>query len=154
LPASRSLPDPLPMSSELRVLIIDDHVDCASSLGCLLETMGCRTAAAYGGDMGRRMATLFRPDLVFLDLEMPGANGCEVLAEIRRLGGPASEAMFVCLTGTQTARAEEQCVAAGFDEFVRKPIGYLALADIVARALDRPRRGAAARAAVMAADPG
>ena len=142
------------MSSELRVLIIDDHVDCASSLGCLLETMGCRTATAYGGDMGRRMAMLFRPDLVFLDLEMPGANGCEVLAEIRSRGGAASEAMFVCLTGTQTARAEEHCAAAGFDEFVRKPISYLGLADIVARAHARPRRGVATRAAAMASDPG
>ena len=142
------------MSSELRVLIVDDHVDCASSLGCLLETMGCRTATAFGGDMGRRMAMLFRPDLVFLDLEMPGPNGCEVLAEIRGLGGPASEAMFVCLTGTQTARAEEECVAAGFDEFVRKPISYLTLAQIVARARDRQRTGAPDRAPAMAADPG
>jgi CheY-like chemotaxis protein len=125
------------MSSELRVLIVDDHVDCASSLGCLLETMGCKTATAYGGAMGLRMAMLFKPDLVFLDLEMPGANGCEVLAELRGLGAPASQAMVVCLTGTGTARAEEQCVAAGFDEFVRKPISYLTLTRIVERARDR-----------------
>jgi len=134
------------MSSELRVLIVDDHVDCASTLGCILETMGCRTATAYGGAMGVRMALLFKPDLVFLDLEMPGANGCEVLADIRSLGGPVAEALFVCLTGTQTARAEEECAAAGFDEFVRKPIAYRALARIVARARDRPRSGASSRA--------
>jgi CheY-like chemotaxis protein len=127
------------MSSDLRVLIVDDHVDCASSLGCLLETMGCKTATAFGGAMGLRMAMLFKPDLVFLDLEMPGANGCEVLAELRRLGAPASQAMVVCLTGTGTARAEEQCIAAGFDEFVRKPISYLTLTHIVERARDRPR---------------
>jgi len=127
------------MSSELRVLIVDDHVDCASSLGCLLETMGCRTATAFGGEMGLRMAVLFKPDLVFLDLEMPGANGCEVLAAVRGLGGPAADAMFVCLTGTGTAHAEEECAAAGFDEFVRKPISYLTLAEIVARARDRHR---------------
>ncbi len=138
------------MSSELRVLIVDDHVDCASSLGCILETMGCRTATAFGGDMGLRMASLFKPDLVFLDLEMPGANGCEVLAEVRRLGEPLSEAMYVCLTGTQTARAEAQCAAAGFDEFVRKPISYLALARIVARAHDRPRGGGGGRARASA----
>ena len=134
------------MTSPLRVLIVDDHVDCASSLGCILETMGCRTATAFGGDMGLRMALLFKPDLVFLDLEMPGADGCQVLADIRGLGAPLSEAMFVCLTGTQTARAEEQCAAAGFDEFVRKPISYLALARIAARAHDRHRGGAPGRA--------
>jgi CheY-like chemotaxis protein len=134
------------MSSELRVLIVDDHVDCASSLGCILETMGCRTATAFGGAMGVRIALLFKPDLVFLDLEMPGANGCEVLADIRSPGGPVSDALFVCLTGTQTARAEEECAAAGFDEFVRKPISYLALARIVTRARDRPRNGASGQA--------
>jgi CheY-like chemotaxis protein len=134
------------MSSELRVLIVDDHVDCASSLGCILETMGCRTATAYGGAMGVRMAPLFKPDLVFLDLEMPGASGCEVLAEIRSLGGQLAEAMFVCLTGTQTARAEDECAAAGFDEFVRKPISYRALARIVARARDRPRSSPSGKA--------
>ena len=134
------------MSTELRVLIVDDHVDCASSLGCILETMGCRTATAFGGAMGVRMAPLFKPDLVFLDLEMPGANGCEVLADIRSLGGPVAEAMFVCLTGTQTARAEEECAAAGFDEFVRKPIAYVALARIVARARDRPHNSASGSA--------
>lgn len=134
------------MTSPLRVLIVDDHVDCASSLGCILETMDCRTATAFGGEMGLRMALLFKPDLVFLDLEMPGADGCQVLADIRGLGAPLSEALFVCLTGTQTARAEERCAAAGFDEFVRKPISYLALARIVARAHDRPRGGAPGRA--------
>ena len=133
------------MSSELRVLIVDDQVDCASTLGCLLETMGCRTATAFGGEMGVRMALLFKPDLVFLDLEMPGANGCEVLAAVRSLGPPASEAMFVCLTGTGTAGAEEDCAAAGFDEFVRKPISYATLAEIVARARDRHRSGAAGK---------
>lgn len=102
--------------------------------------------------MGVRMALLFKPELVFLDLEMPGATGCEVLAAVRGLGTPASAAMFVCLTGTGTARAEQDCAAAGFDEFVRKPISYRTLAGIVARARDRHRDDAPHRRRASASE--
>src|SRR4051812_4136963 len=57
---------------ELRALVVDDNVDAATSLSYLLQLLGCKTAVAFGGGMGLRVAQLFQPAIVFLDLDMPG----------------------------------------------------------------------------------
>lgn len=110
------------MSTELRALVVDDEIDCATSLTALLQVYGCRTAAGFGGATGVCIAERFKPHLIFLDLELPDTSGCELLSEIKKLEGPASQALFVCLTGTSTEDAEARCREAGFDQFIRKPI--------------------------------
>lgn len=74
---------------ELRVLVIDGNMDAANALSYLLQVAGCRTAVAFGGSMGLRVAQLFKPSLVFLYLQMPGGDGCEVLGKVcKTSGGP------------------------------------------------------------------
>jgi len=141
------------MPSDPRVLVIDDDMDCATSLTAVLRQLGCRAACGYGASMAVRIAQLFRPDLVFLDLELPGTTGCEVLAEIRRVSDPASRTIYVCLTGSATEHAERLCSEAGFSHFVRKPLMPEQLAALLdeARALPVaqrvPRPGKSARTA-------
>jgi CheY-like chemotaxis protein len=106
----------------LRALVVDDNVDAATSLSYLLQLLGCKTAVAFGGTMALRVAQLFQPSLVFLDLDMPGQDGCETLVEIRNLGGAVSSALFVCLTGRSEPADEKRCLDAGFDHFVAKPM--------------------------------
>jgi len=125
------------MPAELRVLVIDDEIDSATSLTSLLQSLDCRTACAFGGDTGTRIAQLFGPDLVFLDLAMPGNGGCEVLAEIRGAFLPEDEPMFVCLTGDSSADAEDRCRQAGFHRFVRKPMPATEMLDILEEARNR-----------------
>jgi CheY-like chemotaxis protein len=115
---------------ELRVLVIDDDIDAANSLSYLLQITGHPTAVAYGGKMGLRIAQLFKPALVFLDLQMPGEDGCEVLAEAQR-DGTLPRALYVCLTGTTEAAARARCLAAGFNFFVPKPMQPEALGEIL-----------------------
>lgn len=123
--------------SELRVLIVDDSVDAATSLSYLLQMIGCKTAVAFGGEMGIRVGELFQPALVFLDLNMPGHDGCEVLARARKLQGRITQALFVCLTATGSLEDEERCLAAGFDHFIRKPLEPGVLSDLLLQARSR-----------------
>jgi CheY-like chemotaxis protein len=117
--------------AELRVLIVDDSVDAATSLSYLLQMIGCKTAVAFGGEMGVRVAELFQPALMFLDLNMPGHDGCEVLARIKLLPGNVARAMSICLTATGQVDDEQRCLAAGFDQFIQKPLDPHALSDML-----------------------
>jgi CheY-like chemotaxis protein len=115
---------------ELRVLVIDDDIDSAHSLSYLLQISGFPTAVAYGGKMGLRLAQLFKPALVFLDLQMPSEDGCEVLAAAQR-DGTLPRALYVCLTGSTEPEAQDKCLAAGFNFFVHKPMQPEALGEIL-----------------------
>jgi len=128
------LPKPIRMSAELRILVIDDEIDSATSLTGILQSLGHRTTCAFGGDTGTRIAQLFRPHLIFLDLAMPGSGGCEVLSGIRRALAPEDEPMFVCLTGHSSEEAEDRCRQAGFHRFVRKPMPAQELLEILEEA--------------------
>ena len=130
---------------ELRVLVIDDDVDAATSFSYVLQLMGCKTAVAFGGTTGLRVAELFMPNLAFVDLGMPGADGCEMLRAVKDLHSPVSDAMYVCLTGRGDPADERRCMEAGFDLFVTKPMDSRALAGLLTAA--RVRSAAAATSA-------
>lgn len=124
-------------AGELRALVVDDSVDEATSLSYVLQLLGCKTAVAFGGSMALRVAELFQPTIVFLDLQMPGADGVAVLAQARSLGGPIGRALFVCLTGRSDDTTEQRCMDAGFDRFVTKPMEASALHEILLEARQR-----------------
>jgi DNA-binding response OmpR family regulator len=114
------MPDTTPRPMPLRALVIDDHVDVANTTCELLQLMGCKTAAAFGGITGARLAELFRPDIVFLDLGMPDLDGEGALARIREAG--RVDALFVCMTGKDDPELRERSLQAGFDLFLTKPV--------------------------------
>lgn len=120
--------DPIP---QLRVLVVDDGVDNTEALCALLDSMGCQTAAASSGAEGLAAAASFHPHLAFIDLEMPGMGGCEVVRQLRA-GHPACSARLVCLTGRGQARDRRNCLDAGFDDFFTKPLAPASLAQLVA----------------------
>jgi CheY-like chemotaxis protein len=105
--------------------------------------IGCRTAVAYGGEMGLRIAELFHPSLVFLDQRMPGLDGCEVLTQSRDARTPLADAMCVCLTALDGAEVEAQCREAGFDACVRKPLEPPTLYELLNKAQARTIANAA-----------
>jgi CheY-like chemotaxis protein len=135
---------------ELRVLVIDDNLDAAISFSYLLQVIGCRTSTAFGGETGARVAQLFQPVLVFIDLNMPGPDGCEVVSQLRQMGGGLADALCVCLTATGHIDQEARCLAAGFDRFLQKPLEPAVLADLIAMA--RARQVQADAAAVAASN--
>jgi len=136
-----------PSNGQLRVLTIDDNVDAATSLGLLVETMGCKSAVAFCGATGLRVTESFRPHLVFVDLHMHGQDGCQVVSRALRLDGPVSRALFVCLTGSGDLSDEQRCLKAGFHHFVRKPIAPETIDVLMTEARARAGLGGAVRAA-------
>lgn len=108
--------------SGLRVLVVDDDPDSATSLAGLVELYGCDTATAFSAATGCEVAQAFKPAVAFLDLEMPVADGCEALQKLRAMGSNLSDSLFVCLTGCAEASVRERCMEAGFQEVVVKPI--------------------------------
>jgi CheY-like chemotaxis protein len=138
---------------ELRALVVDDNVDAATSLSYILQLLGCKTAVAFGGAMGLRVAQLFQPAVVFLDIGMPGQDGFEVLAEARRVGAMAG-AYLVCLTGRSDPSDERACLDAGFDRFVKKPMEADVLHDVLVEARKRVNENRATGSSTSGGVPG
>ncbi len=122
---------------EVRVLVVDDNVDAATSLGYLLQLMGAKTAVAFGGDMALRLAQLFQPMLILVDLRMPGLDGCQVMREARALPGVVPDTLFACFSATRDEADRRRCLEAGFDFFVSKPVDPSELARILRAAQER-----------------
>ena len=138
---------------EVRVLVVDDNVDAATSLGYLLQLMGAKTAVAFGGEMALRLAQLFRPTMVLIDLRMPGLDGCEVMRQARALPGFEPDTAFVCFSASLDPGDRERCVDAGFQHYLTKPIDPAELARILGAAQQRLRKASGVTPARAARRP-
>lgn len=114
-----------------RILVIDDNVDAADSLSILLRLLGHEVETAYAGPSGLAIAESFRPEVVFLDIGMPGMSGYEVARRLR--AGPAAVhlRLLVAVSGFGQVADRQKAVEAGFDHHLLKP----ADPDVVARML-------------------
>jgi CheY-like chemotaxis protein len=102
----------------LRVLVADDCPDTRKSMRMLLKTWGhdCRDAA--DGEEAVRLAAAYRPDVVFLDILMPGLDGYEAARRVRHLD---PSLRLIALTGHVAPGYDVAAAAAGFDQFLVKP---------------------------------
>jgi signal transduction histidine kinase len=113
-----------------RVLVVDDNIDAARMLGMVLESQGHETAVEHDGWAALRRAEGFGPDVVILDIGMPGLDGYEVARRLRRQGG-RTDLRIVALTGWGQQSDRERSRAAGIDAHLVKPIDPAALARLV-----------------------
>lgn len=103
-----------------RVLFVDDNSDAAESLAVLLEMAGHVTQVANDGYQAITLATQFRPNVIFLDIGMPGMSGYDVAKALRST--PGLERVFlVALTGWGAEKDRLLTKEAGFDEHLIKP---------------------------------
>lgn len=104
----------------LRILVVDDNADAADMLAALLSLLGHSVQVANGGQEALELAASYRPEVVFLDIGMPGMNGYQVA---ERLGDmPDRQAMvLIALTGWGEADDRTRSKAAGFDYHLLKP---------------------------------
>jgi CheY-like chemotaxis protein len=115
----------------LKILVADDNEDAGMSLTILLEELGHTVRRVSDGKAAVQSAAEFRPDLVLLDVGMPGMNGYEACASIR--SQPNGVAMrIVAVTGWGQPADVRRSEDAGFDRHFVKPIELDALMDLIA----------------------
>jgi CheY-like chemotaxis protein len=114
-----------------RILVVDDNVDAALSLELLLTQMGHDVAVAHDGHAALGRAEAFRPDVIFLDLALPGLSGYDVARSLRS-GNTANGVRIVALTGYSQQDDRRKSREAGFDAHLVKPVDV----DAIGRALD------------------
>ncbi len=115
-----------------RVLVVDDHKDAADIVAALIRAMGHTVLAVYDGPTALAAAPAFLPELVLIDLVMPGMDGFQVARKLRELDG-MNRIKLVALTGFPRDAVLGATEAAGFDGYVGKP----ALAEELSRILGR-----------------
>jgi PAS domain S-box-containing protein len=131
---------PEPSAAAMRVLVVDDNRDAAESLGTLLHLLGHEARASFDGGEAVAMARDYRPDVVLLDIAMPGMDGYEVARALR--SEPELEGtLIVALTGFGSERERRMTREAGIDRHLVKPVEIEALQSILASAGTRTVRG-------------
>ncbi len=103
----------------LLILVVDDEPAMVGAISALVGSAGHRVVTAYDGTMAVRRFVEEQPDLVLLDLAMPGRDGVDVCREIRRLGPTP----VIVLTGESDELAKVEALDAGADDYVTKPFG-------------------------------
>jgi PAS domain S-box-containing protein len=135
--------DAVDASPVFRVLVVDDNVDAAESLAALLELDGHDTRVAHDGDAALEQAREFRPEIVFLDIGMPGKDGYQVARELR--GDPSHrDTMLVALTGWGAQDDRARTKSAGFDHHLTKPAELPAVEALLAKMAGRRHETSAA----------
>ncbi|MBG6077059.1 ATP-binding protein [Polaromonas sp. CG_9.11] len=124
-----SLPDQAPARA-LRILVVDDHADAATTLAALLEIQGHTTQVAHDGQQALKTAGKFKPDVVFLDIDMPGMNGYETAQALRKMEG-LTQTVLVALTGWNGSKEKARSQTAGFDHHLAKPAALTTLNALV-----------------------
>ena len=114
-----------------RVLVVDDNIDAAETLAALLDMMGHATQVVHDGAQALAAALQFLPDVVFLDIGLPGMNGYEVARALRQTPSGA-HAVLIALTGWGAENDRSQSSAAGFDHHLTKPANLQAIGELLA----------------------
>jgi two-component system, cell cycle response regulator DivK len=117
------------MADEL-ILIVDDNGKNRKLARDVLRFAGFRTLEADGGAEGVALAAEHLPDLVLMDIRMPGMNGSEALRKLKE-DARTAEILVVALTSSTMTGDRERFLAEGFDGYLRKPISVREFPDQV-----------------------
>lgn len=120
-----------PSNQLLRVLVVDDLPDAAAGLARLLKLLNCEVETAHDGPAAIAKAQAFSPDIVLLDIGLPGMDGYGVAKELRS-HACSSAALIVAVSGYGHQAARDQAISAGCNRHLLKPIGVAELEAILA----------------------
>ena len=118
-----------------RILVVEDNPANRELVTDLLEAAGYQVHAAASAEDGLRLARELRPDLILMDLSLPGMDGLEATRALRQ-DAATSNLRVVALTAHAMKGDEEKAAAAGCDDYMSKPIDIGALARLVASHLE------------------
>lgn len=137
---------PVRSADPLKILVVDDEPAMVGALGALLGQAGHRIIATYDGEEALRRFREDEPDLVLLDLSMPGMDGATVCRRIREV----SDTPVIIVSGERDGAVTVEMLDFGADDYVRKPF----VADeLLARVRAVARRSSGGRAHRAPGDP-
>ena len=114
----------------LRVLVIDDNIDMARALASLLKMLNHEVCTAYDGPSGLEAARVHRPEVVLLDVGLPGMDGYQVAEQLRREEF-GKTVRLIAVTGYGQDEDRQRALSVGFDQFVTKPVDFATLMTIM-----------------------
>ena len=141
-----SEPEEAGTTDPLKILVVDDEPAMVGALGALLGQAGHRIVAAYDGEEALRRFRDEEPDLILLDLAMPGMDGATVCSRIRE----TSETPIIVVSGERDEAATVELLDLGADDYVRKPFRA---DELLARVRAVSRRSAGSRGDRGRGDP-
>jgi CheY-like chemotaxis protein len=121
----------------LRVLVVDDNQDTATGMARLLKLSGHTVRVAHCGLDAIELAQEHQPEAIVLDIGLPGMDGYEVAARLRR-EECCKEALIVAVSGYGEEQARTRGGEAGFDHHLVKPVNFDTLLAVMDGARDRP----------------
>jgi PAS domain S-box-containing protein len=127
----------------LRVLVVDDNVDAANTLAMLVSAGGHDIRTAHDGHAALQVAREYRPDVMLLDIGLPGLDGYEVAKQIRET--PAlQKPVLVAMTGYGQDADRQRSQETGFDHHLVKPADFRAVQEILGAVSEKGERADAA----------
>ncbi|HSO28885.1 MAG TPA: response regulator transcription factor [Candidatus Sulfomarinibacteraceae bacterium] len=133
----------MPTARPLRILVVDDDPAMVGAITALVGTEGHQVITAYDGLTAVRRFREDNPDLVLLDLAMPGPDGFTVAGQIRAAGS----APIIVVSGESSEAAKVKALGIGADDYLVKPFGRAELLARIAAVMRRAGRAEAAEAA-------
>jgi CheY-like chemotaxis protein len=119
-------------SSPRRVLVVDDNPDAAVSLTLVIREMGHVAEWAMDGVAALDVARRLRPEIVFLDLALPGIDGYEVAERLKREPG-MDGVRIIAMTGSGSEQDRKRTLEGGFELHIVKPLDPRFLDSLLAR---------------------
>jgi CheY-like chemotaxis protein len=110
----------MPNGNDPRALVVDDVADAADILTMLLSMWGYNTKVCYGGVAALELARTHRPQVVLLDIGMPGTDGFKVARGLREMPG-LEDTVLIGISGYTDEACRARALDSGFDHYLVKP---------------------------------
>ncbi|HEY6122516.1 MAG TPA: response regulator [Pyrinomonadaceae bacterium] len=120
------------------VLVVDDSIDNLTVTSLYLQQNGYRVATATNGEEAISVAALIKPDLIVMDLAMPGVDGLESTRQIRQ-NDALKDIPVIALTAFSTEGFRRAAHDTGFDGYLTKPVDFARLHDLIGRLIGLAR---------------
>ena len=131
-PVARAAPPE--RASSKRVLVVDDNRDAANTLADLLRLWGHEVVLAFDGNEALMRASENRPEMVLLDIGLPGLDGYQVAERLRKESPEGRVLLLVALTGLGQQEDRARAMEAGFDHHLTKPVNPAKLRELLSPA--------------------
>ena len=125
-------------SMAYKVLVIEDNTDCRELFAMLIRYLGFEVVEAGDGEIGVQKALLEKPDLIFMDIDMPSMSGIKATACLRESGVTKDTPVVMCKAWTEE-KHREAALQSGACAVIHKPVSVNELQTVLLRYLPAPK---------------